>query len=208
MPVMDGLEATSLIRQMPEGESVPIVAMTANAFSEDKALCLAAGMNAHVAKPFTADGLLTTLRQWLPVMGNAQPALIVTVNTENDAKFPELRAVPGLNVTQGLKSVSGKTATYKRLLETFLKQQQNSLPAIRRALEEGNRLEAQRLVHSTKGSGGMIGAFKVAELAGAIETALRNGDAEVEIDSLLLVFEASLTEFCQALSLGLENLTV
>ncbi|MDD2741503.1 MAG: PAS domain S-box protein [Rhodocyclaceae bacterium] len=208
MPVMDGLEATSLIRQMPEGESIPIVAMTANAFSEDKALCLAAGMNAHVAKPFTAEGLFGTLRHWLAVMDTARPTPVVTVNRENGEKFPALRAVPGLDVDQGLKSVSGKTATYKHLLETFLKHQQNALPEIRRALAEGDREEARRLVHSTKGSGGLIGAFRVAELAGAIEAALRNGDSELEIDSLLLVFEASLTEFCQALRLGLENLTV
>ena len=53
MPVMDGLTATKTIRSLkhPDAETIPIIAMTANAFREDKEKCLAAGMNAHLAKP-------------------------------------------------------------------------------------------------------------------------------------------------------------
>ena len=51
MPVMDGIEATLKIRQLPRGQHVPIIAMTANAFTEDKERCLGAGMNDFVTKP-------------------------------------------------------------------------------------------------------------------------------------------------------------
>ncbi|HRD96357.1 MAG TPA: PAS domain S-box protein [Rubrivivax sp.] len=65
MPQVDGLEATRRIRQMPHGQQVPILALTANAFADDKALCLAAGMNDFVSKPTQAERLFEIVLRWL-----------------------------------------------------------------------------------------------------------------------------------------------
>jgi CheY-like chemotaxis protein len=61
MPKLNGVAATRKIRQLPGHRDIPIIAMTANAFAEDKAECLAAGMNDFLVKPFTPDDLFATL---------------------------------------------------------------------------------------------------------------------------------------------------
>ena len=67
MPVMNGYDATKKIRRMddPQKANIPIVAMTANAFSEDKQVALDAGMNGHIAKPINMSVLVPTLRKYL-----------------------------------------------------------------------------------------------------------------------------------------------
>jgi two-component system sensor histidine kinase/response regulator len=64
MPVMDGIEATKVIRADPRFETLPIVAMTANAMAADRDRCLEAGMNDHIAKPIDPDQLFNVLLRW------------------------------------------------------------------------------------------------------------------------------------------------
>ena len=66
MPVMDGITATKTIRSLkhPDAETIPIIAMTANAFREDKEKCLAAGMNAHLAKPIKIENIKRILYEY------------------------------------------------------------------------------------------------------------------------------------------------
>jgi CheY-like chemotaxis protein len=70
MPVMDGLDAARAIRERGD-IATPIVAMTANAFAEDRVACLAAGMNDHIAKPVNPGALYAMLMRWLPESATA-----------------------------------------------------------------------------------------------------------------------------------------
>jgi PAS domain S-box-containing protein len=65
MPVMDGLKATRAIRQVPGMAMIPILAMTANAFVEDRAACIASGMNAHIGKPIEPEAMYAKVLEWL-----------------------------------------------------------------------------------------------------------------------------------------------
>ena len=67
MPVMDGFEATRRIRaaEAERGGHIPILALTANTMEGDRETCLAAGMDAFIGKPFTAEALITALDRWL-----------------------------------------------------------------------------------------------------------------------------------------------
>jgi len=70
MPHMNGVDATKAIRALPGYSQTPILAMTANAFDEDRQVCLDAGMNDHIAKPVDPDKLYETLLSWLEKRGN------------------------------------------------------------------------------------------------------------------------------------------
>ena len=67
MPEMDGLEAAKAIRALdrPDAKTIPIIAMTANVFKEDREKCLAAGMNAHLSKPLDAEAMKRTISEQL-----------------------------------------------------------------------------------------------------------------------------------------------
>ncbi len=66
MPRLDGLAATRDIRALPQGRDLPVIAMTASVYEQDRASCLAAGMNDFVAKPVDLWALASTLARWLP----------------------------------------------------------------------------------------------------------------------------------------------
>ena len=165
MPEMDGLSATRAIRSRA-GLSLPIIAMTANAFVEDRAASLAAGMNDHVAKPVDAKLLFATLLRWLPkpAAGSASelPSLAIAPSpiASGPAPLPgRLVSVDGLDVHQLMRNLGGEVNTAERVLRGFVEQYSpGGIPELLLATSDAVVARWRPLCHSLRGACGAIGA--------------------------------------------------
>ncbi len=188
MPRLDGLETTQVIRRLPGGGKIAILAMTANAFDDDRQACERAGMNDFIPKPVEPDVLYGTLLKWLPekspedcvdaqvsIPAPSEPALEDTGLAENHhALLHRLTGYPGLNVTRGLAAVRGKADRYLDLLRRFIAGHVDDTTQIIETIEKGALTDALRQAHSLKGAAATLGADALAEIARRVEFALRD----------------------------------
>ena len=176
MPLMDGLEATRLIRALPDWSRIPILAMTANAFEDDRRACLDAGMNDFVAKPVEPDALYALLLNWLPA--NVSPAEGRPIGNPVELCEPDagtlafLSTLPGIDVVRGLAALRGNAEKYLRLLVRFAEAHAADMVMAKECLEAGDVRAALRAAHTLKGVAANLGALSLAERAGIVEATL------------------------------------
>ena len=212
MPVMDGLAATALIRALPGWEAVPILAMTANAFEEDRRKCIEAGMNDHLVKPVEPEILYKCLIKWLPVRKNGSDNKETPQydrqngQIRHTAAAPEeqnclkaLRQVEGLNVENGLRMVGGDSAVYLRLIRQFSQKCETAATDILKQTTAENYHSIMQTVHSIKGVAGNLGAIKIQELAAKLEQAVRIGSGKDRLKKLANNFVVEISRFADAL---------
>ena len=189
MPVMDGYAATRRLREIPAYRDVPIIALTANALLDEQEKCLAAGMNAHVAKPVRMDDLFEQMCRCLPDHEHDTPAG-QDAPAETTAAPPMHPAVPGIDVAVGLSYVK-KIDLYRRLLAKFRDTTGRRFePDYTRALAADDWETQARLAHSMKGVAQTLGAYDLGEAAAALEVAVNQRDRQRVAERFALTREA------------------
>jgi PAS domain S-box-containing protein len=206
MPVMDGISATKAIRSDPRLLTLPIIAMTANAMDTDRAMCIEAGMNDHVAKPIDPDQLFAVMKRWIKVrpMPSSEPA----VNKPEASSSPlgtNIPEIEGVDLTDGLKRVAGNQRLYRELLVKFAAKYADGGAQVSSALQSGDRNTAERIAHSVKGVAGSIGIKQVQFAAEKLEKAIREGDEAVPV--ILEDFAAVLRPQAEAIERALGKAT-
>ena len=207
MPVMGGLDATRQILAHPGRSTAKIVAMTANAFAEDRAACLQAGMLDHLAKPVDPAALLSILLRWLPSekldplsTDPAQPISPLPDSVDDSAEMHTLEALsalPDLDTRAGLSVVRGKRGKYIELLQKYVERHSEDAQQIRQLLTDGDFSTAQRMAHSLKGVSGTLGLSSTRETAAKLEHALYEAPASNAATLRTLMDELETTQQAQ-----------
>ncbi len=210
MPKLDGLAATRAIRALPGWETKPILAMTANAFDEDRRACEAAGMDDFVTKPVDPTALFTTLLKWLSTHAASatvppEPALPVTPGNTPPNLPADLSAISGLDINVGLKMVRDNHATYQRLLRLFATKHCDDMTRLRKLRSDDDHKAISLLVHSLKGVAGTLGATRIQQQATQLEAALKEGDNEASIDRLVSTLNEQLHQLAAAIYVALPD---
>jgi signal transduction histidine kinase/DNA-binding response OmpR family regulator/HPt (histidine-containing phosphotransfer) domain-containing protein len=175
MPVMDGVTATKAIRSNPRFQSLPIIAMTANAMDRDRQICLAAGMNDHLAKPIDPEKLFDALLRWItprPRSAVAAHSAIAPGSISSPVVGPDSLQIPGVDTATALKRTGGNVKRYQSLLHRFADSQATVVSDIRAALNAKDTPTAQRLAHSLKGAAANLGVSALSQVAAQAESAI------------------------------------
>jgi len=193
MPVLDGYEATRLLRAAEGEHHTVVIAMTANAMPGDREKCLAAGMDDYISKPITLEDLEMILKRWgqkptdhveiNPKLNSVEAAstspISITqpefclnnsdrVSSPSNACAEHLDEVP-LDLQQLDELSRGDVAFQRELLEVFLEDTYLHLKEIKTALAGGDWVTLARYAHQIKGSSATVAIRKMPEVAAMLE---------------------------------------
>jgi CheY-like chemotaxis protein len=173
MPEMDGFEATREIRRKEQstGTHIPIVAMTAGAFKDDRERCLDAGMDDYLSKPIRSAALYEIIEA-IAVPRRADQESIPAESIPAESIPAE--SIMDQNVA--LDQIGGDEELLRELMTIFIEESGKLVPALRVAIEQQDTAEVRRLAHTIKGAASHLAAPSVAETALYLETMGKKGE--------------------------------
>ena len=206
MPEMDGLEATRRIRATRPPDRQPrIVALTAHALREDRQMCLAAGMDDYLSKPFQPAELKAALRRCAGALASRVPP--VSASEPLGAAVPAAPemapAAPSPLAQAAWRELCEiGSAEHRALVESLLKLFRAEVPplleAVRQAAAAGDTQRLGRAAHGVKGCAANLGANRLAALSATLEKSGRAGTTE-GVAPLLAEIEQEFQRVCRAL---------
>ncbi len=195
MPIMDGYEATQLIRQRERSKDappVPIIAMTANAMAGDREKCIEAGMDDYLSKPVKLDTMRKTLGYWLRVHETPEPVRVSTrrftrsltgkPGTAAADESEDTTSILDKEVLRGLYYVMGDE--FVGLIESYMAHVPQLMGDIRAGIEARDLSQVIRPVHSLKSSSANVGAMRLSSAAREMEENARAGEQDKVIAGL------------------------
>ena len=190
LPRMDGYEATRLIRGDGRFDDLPIIAMTAHALVEEQQKVFDAGMDDLITKPVDLRAMFMKIDSHLkrPTHG---PLIVTHHGTTGEGIH--IPPIPGVDVAMALDNIDDNRELYLWILRAFLDNQRGTAAAVAQALADGDRSGAVRLVHTTRGVAGTIGANRVVEVATELEAGIKHENPPEMIQESLRSFAEEMT---------------
>jgi PAS domain S-box-containing protein len=187
MPVMDGYDATRAIRQWEAEQSaqggqhprIPIVALTANALVGDAETCLAAGMNDHLAKPYSRKQLTSVVARWLPphlvecaapCEAQAEDSSVAKAQQQQPASPSTAAPLLDQAALNNIRALDDSGAVLIEVIQMYLDEVPQQLSALSSALAAGRGLELGRIAHALKSASLNVGAKTLGGLCKELES--------------------------------------
>ena len=188
MPKMDGFEATRRILADERYKNIPIIGLTAHAMPEELNKCLNAGMKTRVSKPIIPKELFAAIKRYI----TCAETIDITDNKNTVLESSKNILLPqfeGFDIHTALERLGGDKTFYSELVEMFIEEQSTVTSSIRQKITDSNMKEAARIVHTTKGLAGTIGAIVLQEKAESLETGIENNECAEIIERKFNEFE-------------------
>ncbi len=214
MPIMDGIAAVRKMREIEHEQALirtPVIAVTANAFPEDRARCLAVGMDDYISKPYSEETLVDTLSRWLPVRPKTKPQ---DKRPALDETAPPARGEACLDaptsalahareetvIDEGMIGAlkAGRPDLLARLIKTFLAYAPDALAGLEQARDDADLSRLSMLAHALKSSSANLGAVKLASLCRDLEQRALAG-SKAEAIALVVEIKTAFERVAEAL---------
>ena len=229
MPVLDGFEATTRLRQREKEQALNhtwVLALTANALQGDRELCLTAGMDDYLSKPFSGDQLQAALqrgRDFVQRRAKANASRATTEKTASDRADQAADGIDDSDLNSGgtmsfngplvdasvLETIAaldpgGSSGLVQRIVNLYQEDSVKQLQELRSALSSGDLDVARRAVHSLKSASANVGVHALSKVCGDAEAAARAGNlgAVAEFEPQLVALHAAVLQELAAMKFG------
>jgi len=180
MPEMDGFEATKKIRErerQADARPVPIIALTANAMTQDREECLNAGMDDHLSKPFSMQTMKDVLARWMPQAASSAQSAAAELAARATAKAAQVLDRRTLDELRTLLT-DGKAEVLTRVIHVYLAESPKLVQALKQAVGADDARQIATCAHSLKSCSANVGAKMLSRYCEDLEASARHAETK------------------------------